>query len=165
MPWGFIVTRRLPVPGSPKTDFGAIASDGTMALNREMLRGMGGLSKARIDSIAKEVSEKASRQADVYSQARRSLEISGKPVIVVDDGLASGYTMLAAINSIRANNPSSIIAAAPVSSRSAAAMIEEAADECIFEIISSSVPFAISDFYVLYRALTDEDILPTLRSQ
>jgi putative phosphoribosyl transferase len=165
LPWGFIVTRRLPVPSSPKTDFGAIASDGTMALNHEILRGMGGLSKAQIDSIAKEVAAKASIQADTYSQARHSPEMMNRPVIVVDDGLASGYTTLAAIKSLRLHNPSRVIAAAPVSSRSAAAMIEEAADECVFEIISPSVPFAISHFYVLYRALTDEDILPTLKSE
>ncbi len=164
LPWGFIVTRRLPVPSSPKTDFGAIASDGTIALNHEILRGMGGLSKAQIESIAKETGAKAAKQADAYSQVRHTPEMLNRPVIVVDDGLASGYTMLAAIKSLHLHNPSRVIAAAPVSSRSAAAMIEEAADERIFAIISPAVPFAIADFYVLYRVLTDEDILPTLKS-
>lgn len=161
LPWGFIVTRKLPVPSNPEAGFGAIAADGSMALNNPMLSGLR-LSKSQIEAIAEEVRAEVTRRTETYSRVRPPLDISGKTVIVVDDGLASGYTMLAAIKSLRAQNPARVIAVAPVASRSAAAMIEGSADECIFEIVSPAVPFAVANFYVGWRDLTDEDILPIL---
>lgn len=160
--WGFIVTRKLPVPMNPEAGFGAVAEDGSIVLNKAMLSGLR-LSKTQIDAIAKDVRAEVARRAKLYSEARPPIDVSGRPVIILDDGVASGYTMLAAIESIRHHDPERIIAAAPVASRSAAAMIEQSADECIFEIVSPAVPFAVADFYVVWHDLTDGDILPFLR--
>jgi len=161
--WSFIVTRKLPVPANPEAGFGAVANDGTIALNKAMLTGLH-LTKEQIKEIAEQISSEVSRCTDLYTQFRPQLPISGKPVIIIDDGVASGYTMLAAIKSARKHNPKSIVAAAPVASRSAAALIEECADECEFEIVSPAVPFAVADFYVAWRDLADEDLLPIFAS-
>ncbi len=160
--WSFVITRKLPVPSNPEAGFGAVAADGSVVLNKAMLAGLR-LTKAQIDAIANEVGEEVARRTEIYSAARPPADVSGHPVIILDDGLASGYTMLAAIESVRSRNPSKIIAAAPVASRSAAAMIREAVDECAFEIVSPAVPFAVADFYVAWHDLTDEDVLPILR--
>ena len=161
--WSFIVTRKLPVPTNPEAGFGAVAQNGTIVLNRPMLSGLR-LTKQQIDGIAAQVRDEVARRADLYSAARPPLDVSGRPVIVLDDGIASGYTMLAALKSVRSHKPALVIAAAPVASRSAAALLQERADECIFEIVSPAVPFAVADFYVTWHDLTDADIIPLLRA-
>lgn len=160
--WGFVVTRKLPVPTNPEAGFGAVAAEGSPVLNKAMLAGLR-MTKAEIDAITDRIRAEVVRREQLYSQARPPVDLSGRPVIVLDDGVASGYTMLAAIESVRLHHPAKVIAAAPVASRSAAAMIEEAADECVFDIVSPAVPFAVADFYVVWHDLTDEDILPFLR--
>lgn len=161
--WGVIVARKLPVPWNPEAGFGAITVDGATVLNEPMVSGLQ-IRQTQIDDIATKVRMEVQRRTDLYLRERTPVEVEGKTVIVLDDGLASGYTMLAAIKSIRAHSPARVIAAAPVASRSAARMIEDAADECVFEIISPSVPFAVADFYLAWHDLTDEDIIPILRS-
>lgn len=159
--WSIIVARKLPVPWNPEAGFGAVTADGTTVLNEPMISGLQ-LRQVQIDQIAAEVRLEVQRRTAIYARERPAVDISGRTVIVLDDGLASGYTMLAAIKSIRTHNPEKIVAAAPVASRSAAHMVEDAADECVFEIISPAVPFAVADFYVAWRDLTDEDVIPIL---
>lgn len=159
--WGVVVARKLPVPSNPEAGFGAVTDDGTIVLNKAMLSGLR-LTAEQISEIAARVGAEVARRSDLYGRVRPPVDVSGRPVIVLDDGVASGYTMLAAIKSARAHNPSSVIAAAPVASRSAASMVEQDADECEFEIVSPAIPFAVADFYVVWQDLTDEDILPLL---
>jgi len=161
--WSFVVTRKLPVPANPEAGFGAVADDGATVLNTAMLSGLG-LSKEQVDSITTRVGAEVSRRAELYSRVRPFIDVCDKAVIVLDDGVASGYTMLAAIKSMRKQRPATIIAAAPVASRSAASLIEESADECEFEIVSPAVPFAVADFYVVWHDLTDDEVLPILES-
>ena len=159
--WSFIVTRKLPVPTNPEAGFGAVTADGSTVLNNAMLAGLR-LTQSQINAIAEKVRVEVARRTEVYSRARPPIDVSGKTVILIDDGLASGYTMLAAIKSIRTHDPARVVVVAPVASRSAATMIEEFADECIFEIVSPAMPFAVASFYVAWHDLTDEEILPTL---
>ncbi len=162
--WNVVVVRKLSTPWKPETAFGAVAADGTLALNDALVRGMQ-MHRAQIDEIANEVKAQAERQTQDYAQGRPFPEIKDRCVIVIDDGLASGHTMLAAIKSLRVKSASKIVAASPIASRSAAAMIEEAADECQFEIVSPSVPFAIADFYVSLHNLTDDDVMGILSAR
>lgn len=161
--WHVIVARKLPIPWNPEAGFGAVAVDGSVVLNERILHGLQ-LHANQIDEVVSRVRSEVARRNEIYSGIRPSLEFSGRTVIVVDDGLASGYTMLAAIKSIRAHEASLIVAAAPVASKSAAALVMDAADLCVFEIISSSMPFAVADYYLQWHDLTDEDIVPLLRA-
>lgn len=159
--WGVIVARKLPVPSNPEAGFGAVTADGSVVLNRPMIAGLR-LGKAQIEGITEDVRAEVARRTELYARSRPAVDVAGRPIILLDDGLASGYTMLAAAKSIRNCSPASIIAAAPVTSKSAANLVAEHVDECEFEIISSAMPFAVADFYVVWHDLTDEDILPIL---
>ncbi|MCL5104585.1 MAG: phosphoribosyltransferase [Armatimonadetes bacterium] len=159
--WNVIVTRKLPIPWNPEAGFGAVAADGSVALNDRMLHGLR-LRAEQIDKVVEQVRAEVARRTEVYSRLRARPDLSERVVIVLDDGLASGYTMLAAIKSIRAQKASKVVAAAPVASKSAATLIEGTADECVFEVISSSVPFAVADFYLQWRDLTDDDVARAL---
>lgn len=161
--WNIIVARKLPIPSNPEAGFGAITANGCVVLNEQILHGLR-LSTSDIDTVLAYQKAEAARRTKLYSGARLPANISHRTVIVIDDGLASGFTMLAAIKSLRTQKASRIIAAAPVASRSAAAMVQEAADECVFEIISQAVPFAVADFYLDWHDLTDEEVIGLLRS-
>jgi len=161
--WNVIVTRKLPVPWNPEAGFGAIAADGSMVLNEAMIHGLQ-LSRARIDKVAEETLAEVLRRTEFFNRERPPVTVKDRAVVVVDDGLASGYTMLAAIKALRKQSASRIIVASPVASRSAATLIEQEADKCVFGVVSSSVPFAVADFYVEWHDLTDEDLLPYLRA-
>lgn len=162
--WSTMVARKLPIPANPEAGFGAVTADGSVVLNRALLSGLH-LTKGQIEDITKDVRAEVVRRTEAYSRARPPIDVSGRRVIVIDDGLASGYTMLAAIKSIRNQHPASVTVAAPIASRSAAALIEEAADECVFDTVSPAVPFAVANFYVVWHDLTDEDILPILETE
>lgn len=162
--WNVIVTRKLPIPWNPEAGFGAIAADGSMVLNHSMVQGLG-LEEPQIEEIAHQVRDEVVRRTEIFSEVKPPADTGGKTVVVMDDGLASGYTMLAAIKSARAHGAEKIVAAAPVASRSSATLIEEAADEVVFEVVSPSVPFAVADFYIEWHDLTDEDVLPYLRGE
>ena len=160
--WNVIVTRKLPIPWNPEAGFGAVAADGSVVLNEQMLHGLR-LRAARIDEVMNEVRAEVTRRTEAYSKLRPTPDLSGKVVIVLDDGLASGYTMLAAIKSIRAQGlreswrrlrwrPSrrpSCSKARPTNAHSRS---------------SALGAFAVADFYLQWRDLTDDDIEHALRS-
>lgn len=161
--WNVVVVHKLPVPWSPEAGFGAVTADGPVVLNEGMLHGLQ-MRQDRIADIVTAARSEMAQAAQAFERERPAPPVAGKQVIVLDDGLASGYTMLAAVESLRMRGAERIAAASPVASRPAAAMLEEAADECVFEVVSPAVPFSIADFYINRHELTDEDILELLRS-
>ena len=163
LPWNVIVVRKLPIPWNPEAGFGAITVDGSVVLNGPIMGALG-MSHTDIDEVVTRTRAEVERGSQAFSSVMPQTEIGGRCAIVIDDGLASGYTMLAAIKSLRARAASKVVAAAPVASRSAAALVKKAADECVFEIVSPSMPFAVADYYVEWHDLTDEDVLELLRS-
>lgn len=160
--WNVIVVRRLPIPWNPEAGFGAVAADGSLVLNGQIMGALG-MSRSDIDEVVDRTRTEVERRSRAFASVAPQMEVAGKCAIIIDDGIASGYTMLAAIKSLRARAASKVVAAAPVASRSAAALVEKAADECVFEIVSPTMPFAVADYYVEWHDLTDEDVLELLR--
>ena len=117
-----------------------------------------------MDKIAARAVKDARRQAELYATRREPAELTGQTVILVDDALMSGYSMLAGMKSARLRGAARVIVAAPVASRSAANLVESSADECVFEVISPSIPFSPADFYVEWLELDDGDVLELLGS-
>lgn len=161
--WNVIVTRKLPIPWNPEAGFGAVAADGTVVLNEAMVNGLQ-LTGQQIDEIARQVREEVGRRTEFFAVYRPPAEVAGRSIILVDDGLASGYTMLAAVKSLRARSVGSVIVASPVASRSAAALVEPVCDEYVFGAVSQAVPFAVADYYVEWHDLTDDELVPFLEA-
>ena len=90
------------------------------------------------------------------------LEIKGKTAILVDDGLASGYTMLAAIRSTRKRNPRRVVVAVPTASKAAIELVSREVDKILCLNIRSSPFFAVADAYREWRDLTDEEVVEIL---
>jgi putative phosphoribosyl transferase len=152
-----VVPRKLPIPWSPEAGFGAVMPDGTRVLNQPMVRELG-LSQRQIDAIAEGVLQEVRRRQRLYRGDRPPAEVVGRAALLVDDGLATGYTMLAALRAVRKRKPACIIVAVPVCPGCSADQVGEAADELITLHVSNELPFAVASFYRLFPDVDDEQI-------
>ena len=108
-----IIPRKLPIPSDPEAGFGAVINN-TIVLNKELLARLN-LSKKEIDNVVKEVQEEIKRRNQIYRKGKQFPNLKNKIAIIVDDGLASGYTMLAAIKYLK-KQAKKVVVAVPVSS-------------------------------------------------
>lgn len=111
-----LVVRKLGVPGKEELAMGAIASGGVRVLNESLISHMR-ISPGALDSVIAFEERELKRRERLYRQGRPSLSIKGRTVILVDDGLATGASMLAAIRSVSAANPKRVVVAVPVAER------------------------------------------------
>lgn len=156
-PLDLVLPRKLPIPWSPEAGFGAIMQDGTRVLDQEMVARLG-LADSEIDAIGEEVLQEIRRRAAVYRGKRSEPEIAARVAILVDDGLASGYTMLAAIRAVRKQRPQAVVAAVPVTPRSSLEKVARSADETVALYVSDALPFAVASFYRSFPDLTDAEV-------
>jgi putative phosphoribosyl transferase len=160
-PLDLIIPRKIPIPSNPEAGFGAVTEDGTLVLNHKLTSQLG-LTKSEIEQLAEEVREEIRRRRKLYPGKIRLPDIAHKKVILTDDGLASGYTMLAAIKSIKKFQPKSILVAVPVASTTALELIKESTVEIICLHKSHRFFFAVADFYEKWADLSDEEVIAYL---
>lgn len=156
-----IVARKIPLPLNTEAGFGAIADDGTVILNEDLVR-RAGLTQQQIDAQVNLVKIEIRRRRLLYRQDRPPALVSGKTLIITDDGLASGYTMLATVKSMRSRKPKEIIVAVPVSSASALEEVGKVADKVVTVAVGSLPRFAVADFYRNWHDLSDEEVFRAL---
>lgn len=157
-----VISRRIPMPLYPESGFGAITDDGTMLLNDDLVKRTG-LDKERIEREAKPVRAEVKRRSLLYRGNRPCLSLHGKIVIIVDDGLASGVTIMAAISSVRQRHPRWIVVAAPCASASAKEQVEKVADKVVVCVVGNpDTQFAVADYYRCWSDLKDSDVIRTL---
>ena len=155
-PLDVLVVRKLGVPGHEELAMGAVAGGDITVLNRELIEQLG-ITQASIDAVkTREVAELARRDATYRGDAPR-LDVTGRTVILVDDGLATGATMSAAVVAVRAMHPRRIVVAAPVASRDAMRMLRRIADECVS--VFEPEPFhGVGAWYDDFTQTTDQDV-------
>jgi predicted phosphoribosyltransferase len=129
-PLDVYVVRKLGVPGQEELAFGAIASGGVRVLNPDVVRAAM-LDQARIDAVAGREQSELERREVAYRGDTPPLELAGKTVIVVDDGLATGASMRTAIRSLEAHHPARIVMAVPTAPRSTCRDLEREVDEAV----------------------------------
>ncbi|MDI6896617.1 phosphoribosyltransferase, partial [Methanocella conradii] len=146
VPLDLIVPRKLPIPSDPEAGFGAVAPDGTVVLNERLVAYLG-LSVKDIERIVEEVLKEVRRRIREYRGDRPLPDLKGKNVIIVDDGLASGYTMIAAVRAVRKERPRRVIVAVPCSPETSVERLEKEADEVICLRVQRYGPFAVASHY------------------
>jgi len=155
---GVIVCRKIPIPLTPEGGFGAIADDGTTILNEPTVRKTG-LSQQQIDYEASKVRAEIKQRSILYKGTRPLVRVNGKTVIIIDDGLASGITMMAAVESARHRAPREIVVAVPVAPVWAVKRVQSAADKVV-TCATIDVPiFRIADFYHNWLDISDEEVV------
>jgi putative phosphoribosyl transferase len=159
-PFDLIIPRKLPIPYNTEAGFGAVTPDGTVVLNEQLVRQLG-LSQADIDNIVMTVLDEVQRRVKVYRNGP-PIDPKGKTVIITDDGLASGYTMIAAVRDIRKKLPKKVIVAVPCSPRSSVELLQQEADEVISLAIQEYGSFAVASYYEEFPDLSDGQVLAML---
>jgi len=130
IPLDVFVVRKLGVPGQPELAMGAIASGGVRVLNDEVLR-IVKVPAALIDQIEEREREELRRRELAYREGRPALDVTGKSVILVDDGLATGSTMRAAVRALKRQHAARVIVAVPVGASESCLALEKEADQVI----------------------------------
>jgi putative phosphoribosyl transferase len=161
-PFSLMVVRKIQIPGNTEAGFGAVTFDGHVLIN-EHLRSVLGLSEEEVDTAIAATRRNITERVARYMSGRPFPDPAKKCVVLADDGLASGYTMLAALESIRKMNPARIIVAVPTSSASSAERIAREADECICLNIRKGNRFAVAEAYRNWYDLDDREVLAELK--
>jgi putative phosphoribosyl transferase len=154
-PLDTIIVRKLGAPTNPELAVGAITSRGGTVLNDSVVRAMG-LSEDDIEGIAKREREEITRQETAIRGDGGSVSPEGKVAILVDDGLATGASMRAAVRAIRQERPKSVIVAVPTASREAVNMIEQEADEVVCLMVPASF-MAVGQWYEDFGQTPNEE--------
>ncbi|WP_437855935.1 phosphoribosyltransferase [Sorangium sp. So ce363] len=150
------VVRKLGVPGQEELAMGAIASGGVRVLNEEVVDALGFTEREIADAELLEREELERRERE-YRGGRPPLDIHGRVVILVDDGLATGATMRAAVKALRRLSPARIVVAVPVAAPSTCEALQGEADEVVCAVTPE--PFvAVGLWYQDFSQTTDEEV-------
>ena len=160
-PLDVIIVRKLRAPYQPELGIGAVVNgDNISIINEELVRALG-VSPDYLDGEIAYQREEIERRLRIYRGDRPAPEVTGKTVIVIDDGIATGYTFRAALEGLRRRKPAQIIAAAPVAARSSVDMLSAFADEMIF--LSTPVSFfSVGTWYRDFGQVEDEEAVAIL---
>lgn len=153
-----IISRKIPLPLSPEGGFGAVTDDGTTIFNEEVVQKQG-LTPEQIDGQVSEVRASIRQRSLLYHKDRPLVAIRGKTAILVDDGLASGYTMMAAVESVRHRQPKETVVAVPVASQAALAKVQRVANSVVTCAVGSTPRFYLADYYRYWHDPTDDEVL------
>jgi predicted phosphoribosyltransferase len=155
-----LIVRKLGAPFNPELALGAIAYGGVTVYNDELLEQLG-LDESRLEPIrARELAE-LERRENTYRAGRPPLAIAGTTVIVVDDGMATGATMHAAVVATRALGPKRIVVAVPTAAVDAVERLERVADEVV-ALATPEPYFGVGAWYSQFPQLTDEEVVAAL---
>jgi len=161
-PMSLVLVRKIPVPWNPEAGFGAIAADGATVLNDDLVRTLG-LSEEEIATLASRVMSIIRNRAKKFHSVAPSVSLKNKTLILTDDGLASGYTMLAAIKSARKCQPKKLVVAVPTASTAALRVVAPLADRVVCLNVRDETVYAVADAYQNWHDLSDEEVLSYLR--
>jgi erythromycin esterase-like protein/predicted phosphoribosyltransferase len=159
-PLDVFVVRKLGVPGYEELAMGAVATGGVRVLNDQLVERLG-IPEQLIDAVAARELQELARRERLYRGSRPPPDVRGRTVILVDDGLATGATMYAAIEALRKQNPSSIVVAVPTASPDTCEEMKKKADDVICAVTPE--PFhAVGRWYQVFSQTTDEEVAELL---
>jgi predicted phosphoribosyltransferase len=160
-PLDVVISRKVGAPAQPELAVGAVAEDGVVFVDEE-IAGLVGVSRDYVERRAREELREVRRRAEEYRGGREMPDLSGKTVILVDDGLATGLTMMAAVHMARNKGAEKVVVAVPVSPPETVAKLRRHADEVICLETPTNF-YAIGQFYERFDQLTDEETNSILR--
>ena len=156
-PLRMAVVRKVQIPWNPEAGFGAVTWDGRVFLNRPLMAGLN-LSAAEVNAAVAKARKNVDERMAKFSGGRAEPELLDRAAILVDDGLATGYTMLAAIEAVRAGSPRRVVVAVPTGSLHAVNFIARQADLVVCLNIRTSRTFAVAQAYERWHDVTDREV-------
>ena len=156
-----ILVRKVQIPWNTEAGFGALTWDGEIILNESLVQHLG-LTEKMIEQSVARTRRIIQERLRKFRGDKPMPAFTGKVVILVDDGLASGFTMLAASNSIEKKKPEKIVIAVPTASIGAIELLRPEVDEIVCLNIRSGPIFAVADAYKSWHDLTDGEVIEIL---
>ncbi len=155
-PLDVFVVRKLGVPGQEELAMGATATGNVRVVNHELIRILG-ISEEAVQAVAAAEEKEVARRERLYRGDRPAVDVTQKEVILIDDGLATGSTMRAAVQALRRQDPARIIAAVPVAAASTYGELAAEVDEMV--CAATPEPFtAVGQWYEEFSQTTDEEV-------
>ena len=159
-PLDVVAVRKLGAPSNPEFGVGAVVEDGTAVLDQRSARAVG-LTQDTLDALVRREVEELGRRVDRYRGGREIVDVEGRTVILVDDGLATGLSDLAAVRALRARRPRQIILAVPVGPADSVRMLADEADEVVCPHIPHDFG-GVGRWYRDFSQVSDEEVVDLL---
>lgn len=157
-----LVVRKVGAPFQPELGLGAVAPDGIEFLDLPRTRSLG-VGDLELREGASQAREELQRQSSAYQPYRKPVDLRGRHVILVDDGLATGVTAIAALRWARSKEPAGLVFAAPIASTEGMRTLADEADEVAALIVSDSL-VAVGGWYEDFTQVSDEDVIALLQA-
>ncbi|TEB17833.1 putative phosphoribosyl transferase [Pelotomaculum sp. FP] len=156
-----IIPRKIGAPHNPEVAIGAVTQDGTTLFEPRLIELLG-ISRGELeDRVAYEL-EEIRRRMTLYGAGRNIGKSGGRQLIVVDDGVATGYTMQAALRSARSYGPKELVLAIPVAPRDTLELLEKEVDRTVCLMVPEDF-YAVGQFYENFEQTEDEEVMEIMR--
>ena len=160
-PLDVFLVRKLGAPGQPELAMGAIASGGAFVVNEEVVRALG-ITEVELRDVAAKEMQELERRERAYRDGRPPPDVRGKTVILIDDGLATGSSMMAAVAALRQEHPERIVVAVPVAARATCDQLAGQVDDVVCAMTPE--PFlAVGLWYEEFSQTNDDEVRDLLR--
>lgn len=156
-----VIPRKIGAPGNPELAVGAVAGDGGVVINEDIATRLG-VDDAYVEQETQRQVEEIRRRRDVYLAGREPVDVKGKTVVLVDDGLATGSTAIAAARALRLQEPRRLVLGVPVAPRETLARLAAEVDEVVC-VERPSFFYAVGQFYAQFDQTTDSEVVRLLR--
>lgn len=164
IPFDLIIVRKIQIPGNTEAGFGAMTPEGNVFLNEELMSYLS-LSPAQIEAQKNMVKKDLEERNTLFRAGRPYPDLSGKTVILADDGLASGFTMMASIDTAKKKGAARIAVAVPTAPLRSIKRIEHLVDEIYCANVRETYYFAVADAYKKWYDLSSEEVLELLQAR
>lgn len=161
LPLDIIIVKKIPFPGNPEYAIGAVGINETV-VNEEVIRAQH-ISQEYIDNTTKELRRTIKERYKKYRGKKPLPELQNKTIIVTDDGIATGYTLVAAVDVIRKQHPKKVVLAVPVAPHTSLDMFKNKVDEVVC-LQTPELFFGVGQFYENFSQVDDEEVVRLLRA-
>lgn len=162
-PWDIIIPKKVGLPFNKEIAMGAVAQDGTYILNEEIIKYYN-IPDEYIKSNIEIQTQEIKRRLNAYRNSDDFPDVEGRVVIIVDDGIATGFTLLAAIKSVKNHKPKRIVVGVPVASAEAVEMVGKYVDEIVCLKIPQNFA-SVGENYLDFNENTDEEIIELFKQK